>query len=256
MKRPKIPLRRLYHGLTAITAGLAVVFLGGMLFVRAMLVCGLLFAVLAVCTGVLYRLTLLPGPIARLLVRMGTGLLALWLLSFVLVQGLIASGASTDEGAGQSKTVLVLGCGLRNGKPSRTLTERLERAFEVQQRNPGCTLILCGGRGKDEGIAESAAMYEWLEQHGADMSRVYTEGESLDTAENIRNARALMVEKQLDLSSVAVLSSDFHLWRARRLMATEGLPPVGIAAKCPNLTLSISFRIREYGSIVLWALGE
>ena len=85
-----------------------------------------------------------------------------------------------------------------------------------------------------------------VETLGVDESRILVEDTSRNTIQNIRNAKQLY---NLENQRCAVVSSDFHLARARRLMAHAGLDPYGISAPMPDVPLiEAASHMREYCS--------
>ena len=72
-------------------------------------------------------------------------------------------------------------------------------------------------------------MYDYLVNKGMDAGRLLLEDQSRNTIENIENARALIG----DGHRTAVVTSDYHLARARVLMERGGLDACGIPAPTP-----------------------
>ena len=58
-------------------------------------------------------------------------------------------------------------------------------------------------------------MRDYMTAHGADPARLILEAASSTTIENIANAKKLLPEG----AAVAVITNDYHLARARRLLA-------------------------------------
>lgn len=214
------------------------------------------FAALSACTGGMWLLICVRDAggawagAAQWLVRLGNVLFVLWLLSVAVVEALIFSGAHTDPQALQADCVFVLGGGIRGDQPTQTLRHRLAAALDVMQQNPAVHVVVCGGQGADEAYTEASVMYNWLVSHGADASCIAQESQSRNTVENIRNAAALCETKGWRTDNAAVLSSDFHLLRARRIMQACELTPYAIAAPSGSPGMRVLFCIREYFSIV------
>ncbi|MDK8769169.1 YdcF family protein [Corynebacterium freneyi] len=117
---------------------------------------------------------------------------------------------------GPAGTVIVLGCALRDGRPSSLLRYRLEQAEQVARRNPGpVTVICCGGVGEDGGPSEAEVMGEWLRDRG--IADVRLEPHSTSTLENLANARPMV-----DRGPVTVVTSDFHVFRTGSLARRAG----------------------------------
>ena len=190
----------------------------------------------------------------RVLAQAGRVLFALFVLSFAVVQiGVI--GVHFDENdpndAPQAAYYLVLGALVNpNGQPSAALAARCDTALGVLSANPDSRAILCGGQGRDEPRTEAAAMQDYMIAHGADAERLILEDASSTTIENIANAKKLLP----DGAGVAIITNDYHLARARRLLAHAGLGDAGVPAKTPYPGQWIAVRCREYCSIMGLAL--
>ena len=76
-------------------------------------------------------------------------------------------------------------------------------------------------------------MYDWLEAHGADMTRVYLEPEATDTRTNIRYGSLLMKELELENDTVLILTSEYHQTRARFLAERNGQTACGLSCHTP-----------------------
>ena len=94
-------------------------------------------------------------------------------------------------------------------------------------------------------------MAAWLEARGIDPSRLYLEEESRNTAQNVKFSLALMEKEDLT-GKIAVVSSEFHLYRARRLFMRYDRVVGALPAPTPdNLFTKVNSYIREYFSIVV-----
>lgn len=117
---------------------------------------------------------------------------------------------------GPAGTVIVLGCALRDGRPSSLLRYRLEQAEQVARRTPDpVTVICCGGVGEDGGPSEAEVMGEWLRDRG--IADIRLEPHSTSTLENLANARPMV-----DHGPVTVVTSDFHVFRTGSLARRAG----------------------------------
>lgn len=183
---------------------------------------------------------------AHVVAQVGRVLFALFCVSFVCIQGLIISGEHADPEADEAQYVLVLGAHILQDRPSDALIERLKTADEFLDEHPDAIAILCGGQGTNEPMPESHMMRQYMvDTLGTDPDRLLIEDKSRNTIQNIANAKALY---PLEESRCAVISSDFHLARARILMEQAGLDPYGVPAPVPNLPLAAASHMREYCS--------
>ena len=210
---------------------------------------GVFFLALAVgCAGEWLMLRLRAKHKAfRVLSVVGRVLFGLFLVSFVAIQGTIMHGMQPDPKAADAEYLLVLGARVNpDGQPSAALAARLDTAYDFMQEHPDITAILCGGQGGNEPCPEAEAMYDYMVAKGMDADRLLLEDESSNTIQNIENARALIG----DGHRTAVVTSDYHLARARVLMERGGLDACGIPAPTPYPGQWVAVRCREYCSIL------
>lgn len=181
---------------------------------------------------------------------LGRVLFVLFLLSMALVQGIIFAGIHADPEAADADAVLVLGARVyENGMPSATLAERLHVAADFLKAHPNAVAVLCGGQGANEPFPEAEAMRRYLTAHGISETRLIPEDTSVNTIQNIANAKFLL-DARLGVYRTAVISSDFHLARARRLLLHAGLNTYAIPAETPYFFQRVALHLREYGSIM------
>lgn len=122
-------------------------------------------------------------------------------------------------------SIVVLGAQLKeNGTPSETLRRRLELALKIWKERP-VPVICCGARGKNEPEAEGDFMARYLRERGVAPEQAVSENGSYDTAQNVRNAHALLQER--GLARPFVVTSDYHLPRALAICRKEGLTATG-----------------------------
>lgn len=178
------------------------------------------------------------------------GCSAVVLLAVCALCGLVASAASATPPAGLDYLV-VLGAGLQpDGAPSEALTYRLDAALDYLDDNPETTCLVSGGQGAGEVRAEADAMAEYLVAHGLDEGRLVREDRSTTTAENVRNSAGLVEPG----ATVAIVTNDFHLYRALRIAERNGLAGAhGLAAPSNPLYLPQA-ALRECAAIVKDAL--
>lgn len=128
----------------------------------------------------------------------------------------VARRTWAQRDTGPAGTVIVLGCALRNGRPSSLLRYRLEKAEEVARRTSGpASVICCGGVGEDGGPSEAEVMSAWLRDRG--LTDIRLEPHSTSTLENLANAVPMV-----DRGPVTVVTSDFHVFRTGSLARRAG----------------------------------
>jgi len=103
-------------------------------------------------------------------------------------------------------------------------------------------ILTCGG----ENITEAQCMADWLIEHGIDESRIYLEEQATNTRENVEFSQEILQSIGIDTTdNVAVVTSNYHLYRASLYWGVPWMVPV--AAKMPAFywPLTLNYYIRE-----------
>ncbi|MEY2117007.1 MULTISPECIES: YdcF family protein [Rhodanobacter] len=128
---------------------------------------------------------------------------------------------------------LVFGRRLERDAPEHDYQQRLRRALALaEQQHTGHLLLLGGCSGSQ--CSEAAAGQAWLRQHGlADTVRLELEQDSVDSLENLRHARRLLLAEAGDggLPPVALVTSRYHLARCLLLARRLGFDGSPVAAE-------------------------
>ncbi|MTB88503.1 YdcF family protein [Aeromicrobium senzhongii] len=150
--------------------------------------------------------------------------------------------------------VIVLGAGLHGDRVSQVLASRLDRARVALERSRSRgrdTHVICsGGQGPDETVPEAVAMARYLVDRGVDEALVRREDRSTSTDENLRFSAEIAAHHGLEQGRFAVVTNDFHAFRAAMLMRDAGLAGHGLGASTgPRLWAAAV--LREF-TAVLW----
>lgn len=128
-------------------------------------------------------------------------------------------------------TVVVLGAEVRpNGNLSRTLHNRVSHAADYLQKNPKALCITTGGQGKTEPKTEALAEAEALKKMGVEEGRIYQEGRSHNTRQNMKNTHDLLERENLPME-IAVVTQEFHMFRALKLAEETGFTAYALPVK-------------------------
>jgi uncharacterized SAM-binding protein YcdF (DUF218 family) len=129
-------------------------------------------------------------------------------------------------------TVLVFGQRLRQDSPQRDYRLRLRRALDLLRHGQVEQLLLLGGRSGGR-CSEAEAGLAWLRQQGLPAApAVELEQDSVDSLENLRHARRLLLAQPAGrLPAVALVTSRYHLARCLLLARRLGFDSVPIAAE-------------------------
>lgn len=150
--------------------------------------------------------------------------------------------------------ILVLGAHVwMDGRMSNALTYRCEAAYDAWKAGLAPAIIVCGAQGDNEPEPEAAAMRRWMIGRGVPEDAVIAEDRSVNTRQNLQNARAIMAAR--GFRTAAICTSDYHLTRALWLARDEGLSATGIPAPSTKDVLSfVRGRLRETCSWILYFL--
>ena len=212
---------------------------------------------LLICLGALF----LCFPALRLLGRRfpkAAKVLKSMLLIFVCI-GLLAAiitGAFIGKAAkGHPETpcqyLIVLGAGVNGTVPSLSLRDRLLAAKDYLDRNPGTLCVVSGGQGRGELISEAECMKTWLVEAGIAESRILLEDKATNTRENIAYSLELLEQLSGERpTAAAIVSSEYHLFRANFFAKEQNLTMIGIPAKTHRASLMINYYLREI--VAVW----
>lgn len=183
-------------------------------------------------------------------------LLAAGVIYFIIVEVPIVSSAHTDANP-EAPYVIVLGAGVNGDSPSLSLLNRLTAALDYLETYPGAVCIVSGGQGEGESISEADCMYDWLTEKGVSPDRILKEEKAKNTEENYQNSFAIIRGRGGDpADGVAVVSSEYHLYRAKLLAEKQGVCVKTVAAHTSYPLLMINYFIREAFAVTyLWAFG-
>ena len=178
--------------------------------------------------------------------KVAAGVAAVLAIALALTEVPIVANSHTDAGD-DIDYLVVLGARVdEDGNPSYSLLSRLEASLDYLDAHPEAKAVLSGGRGADEPTTEAACMYDWLVTHGLSQNRLIVEDESTNTYENLRNSFALIsAGPSSNACNIAVVSSSYHLYRAKLIARSLGVDASGIASYPGSPVVALNYFIRE-----------
>ncbi|WP_225229736.1 YdcF family protein [Sporosarcina quadrami] len=180
-------------------------------------------------------------------ITMLLGLIVIILVSVIwMMSGKWITDGQKPTADGSNAYAIILGAKVNGEVPSLSLRYRLETAIAYAEKYPDVMFILSGGQGPDEDISEAEAMRRYLTDHGVDEERLLMESESTSTYENIRNSKKLMPE---GINEITIITSDYHLARARFIAKNLDLQSDALPAKTPS-SVKAKQHIRERLAII------
>lgn len=172
-------------------------------------------------------------------------ILAGWVLFLIVeVQIFFAMKSKCEEDVDY---LIVLGAQVRGRRITRSLLKRLEAAEKYLRAHPRTKVIVSGGQGRGEEISEAEAMAGYLEEHGIAGARILLEDKSTSTRENLRFSSALM-DKETD--TVAIVTNDFHLYRAMLMGKREGYERLKGLAADSHPVFQLNYLVREFFAVL------
>ena len=139
----------------------------------------------------------------RIIVATGIGI-------FIICQGCILT-QFFSKGENGADYIIVLGAQMKDWGPSVVYKARLDSAVDYLNSNPDTKVIVTGGQGVNESIAEGEGGKIYLIEQGISEDRIIVESESRDTEQNISNAMNL-VEVSDDMK-IGIVTNNFHVFR-------------------------------------------
>ena len=135
--------------------------------------------------------------------------------------------------------VVVLGCGIRDGKPSHMLEDRLYEGMAVAEQLKNAKLLLSGD---DSGPSydEVTAMLNFCIENGFDEGRIVTDRYGFSTGETVDN-----LLKNYPDSKVVIITQKYHLYRALFICERQGIASVGVFSNPRQYRNQIYFSLRE-----------
>lgn len=145
-------------------------------------------------------------------------------LFFLLMLGLMVSAGASNTATFEEDAVIVLGSGIRGSSIPVMLQKRLEGAYAYLQANPHAIVVVSGGQGYGEDLPEALAMQHALLALGVNGNRILVEDQSRNTDENFANSKKIL-DKRFGGQAwrAAIVTSDFHMFRALAIARSHGL---------------------------------
>ena len=172
----------------------------------------------------------------------GWGLFA-WIESLIL-----CTAKKACDFSGEAAYVIILGAQVRGSQITKSLKQRLDRAYEYLTEHPEAIAIVSGGQGKDEAVTEAFAMAEYLKSLGIAEERILKEEQSETTWENLKFSAGLIGSLE---QKTAVVTNDFHLYRALLIGWQIGYRDLNGIAATSDPVLKLKYLVREFAAVLL-----
>lgn len=158
--------------------------------------------------------------------------LVLLAAAVVLIPDLIVVGStkkkivSADEAAKveNADCIVVLGAGVRNGKPTPMLRDRLLTAISLYESGAAGKIIMSGDHGRED-YDEVNIMKAFAVECGVPDSDVFMDHAGFSTYDTVYRAKAVF-----EADNIILVSQKYHLYRALYIAKRLGVTAVGVSA--------------------------
>ncbi|URZ02217.1 YdcF family protein [Clostridium felsineum] len=201
---------------------------------------------ICIAVGIFYKkYEIKDGSVLRKIDNIIKAIVCIFCVIFVLTEAVLIYNGKADY-KGKVDYIIVLGAGLNGKQMLGTQYERVTKAMEYVKENPDVKIVVSGGRGHNESISEAEAMKEYFLKKGVLSQNIIMEDKSTNTFENLRNSKRIIdkISNEKDIK-VGVVTSSYHITRAKLLGKRVGLKLYGISAPINKLLLIQSYT-REF----------
>ena len=173
--------------------------------------------------------------------------------AMVVVSSLLATVGTADNARYDEDAVIVLGAAVHGDQLSSTLVGRLDRAVAYHLRNPDALVVVSGGRGPQEDLAEGVAMRRYLLDRGVPQASILLEDRAASTEENFRFSKALLDARMPAGYRVVFVTDEFHVYRAGRIASAVGLDAAHLSSRTPWYFWQCNYLREDLLVVALWA---
>lgn len=233
-----IPLAIIWYGFTFVMAG----------YSFSALVCLCLIGVLMFYNLADLLRNKFPKTV-KVVRRIFTICLCIGLLVVGITEAIIIEASFGDPEV-SCEYIVVLGAKVRHDGPSVSLQNRIDAAYDYLTANPDAIAVVSGGQGADEPMSEAKCMYDELTAMGIDPRRIWMEDKATSTWENMHFTLDLIEEKTgVRPTTLGVISSEYHMFRASLFADACGVEFVGIPAHTTRISQMINHFMREVAGV-------
>lgn len=135
--------------------------------------------------------------------------------------------------------ILVLGAGLKNGKPSPVLKDRLDTAYEAYIKGASSKIIVSGDHGR-KNYDEVNVMKDYLISKGVPSDNIFMDHAGFSTYDTIYRAKEIFL-----CNKVLIITQEFHIFRSLYIAKKLDLEAEGVSATLRHYSEETKFELRE-----------
>lgn len=152
--------------------------------------------------------------------------------AFILIPNLLVVNTAKNsvilpEKAAELKDadcIVVLGAGVRNGKPTAMLRDRLLTGISLYENGAAPKIIMSGDHGREE-YDEVNVMKSFAVERGVPDEDIFMDHAGFSTYDTVYRAKAVF-----EADSIIIVSQKYHLYRAIYTAEKLGIKAVGVSA--------------------------
>ena len=148
---------------------------------------------------------------------------------------------SEDEAAKKENIdcILILGAGIRDGKPTHMLEDRLLQGVSLYEKGASNKIIMSGDHGTEH-YDEVNIMKDFAIEKGVASSDIFMDHAGFSTYESIYRAKEIF-----EVDSLIIVTQKYHLYRALYIADSLGIEAYGVASNPRLYTGQLVREIRE-----------
>lgn len=135
--------------------------------------------------------------------------------------------------------ILILGAGVRNGKPTPMLRDRLLTGIELYEKGAAKKIIMSGDHGSSD-YDEVNTMRLFAVERGVPEEDIFMDHAGFSTYDSVYRAK-----KVFEANSIIIVSQKYHLYRALYVSEKLGVKACGVSANLNKYGGQLKREIRE-----------
>ena len=151
---------------------------------------------------------------------------AVFVPNFIIVNKTKSNSVTLEEYAELSDIdcAVILGAGVRDGKPTPMLRDRLLTGIVLYKSGAAKKLIMSGDHGSEE-YDEVNIMKSFAVENGIPDSDIFMDHAGFSTYETVYRAKEIF-----EADNIIIVSQEYHLYRALYIAKKLGVKAVGVSA--------------------------
>lgn len=135
--------------------------------------------------------------------------------------------------------ILILGAGVRNGKPTPMLRDRLLTGIELYEKGAAKKIIMSGDHGSSD-YDEVNTMRLFAVERGVPEEDIFMDHAGFSTYDSVYRAK-----KVFEANNIIIVSQKYHLYRALYVSEKLGVKVCGVSANLNKYGGQLKREIRE-----------